>query len=88
MWKYHGCYGYIINRAFHTKKLLKWNGFVVYVINNTREGKFRISARPCNKFFTDICPDHKQKQSKQWMLNIHFLPFQHLNSRQNPKIVR
>ena len=30
MWKYHLCYGYIINRAFHTKKLLKWNGLVVY----------------------------------------------------------
>ena len=28
MWKYHRCYGYIINRAFHTKKLLKWNGLV------------------------------------------------------------
>ena len=23
MWKYPRCYGYIINRAFHTKKLLK-----------------------------------------------------------------
>ena len=30
MWKYHRCYGYIINRAFHTKKLLKWNGLVVH----------------------------------------------------------
>ena len=30
MWKYHLCYGYIINRAFHTKKLLKWNGLVVH----------------------------------------------------------
>ena len=28
MWKYHRCYGFIINRAFHTKKLLKSNGFV------------------------------------------------------------
>ena len=30
MWKYHRCYGYIINRAFHTKKLLKWNGLVFH----------------------------------------------------------
>ena len=30
MWKYHRCYDYIINRAFHTKKLLKWNGLVVH----------------------------------------------------------
>ena len=30
MWKYHHCYGYIINRAFHTKKLLKWNGLVFH----------------------------------------------------------
>ena len=30
MWKYHHCYVYIINRAFHTKKLLKWNGLVFH----------------------------------------------------------
>ena len=30
MWKYHRCYDYIINRAFHTKKLLQWNGLVVH----------------------------------------------------------
>ena len=30
MWKYHRCYGYIINRAFHTKKLLKWNGLIFH----------------------------------------------------------
>ena len=29
-WKYHRCYGYIINRTFHTKKLLKWNGLVFH----------------------------------------------------------
>ena len=28
--KYFCCYGYIINRAFHTKKLLKWNGLVFH----------------------------------------------------------
>ena len=30
-WKYHCCYGYIINRTFHTKKLLKWNGLVLHL---------------------------------------------------------
>ena len=30
MWKYHHCYGYIINRAFYNKKLLKWNVLVVH----------------------------------------------------------
>ena len=30
MWKYHCCYGYIINPAFHTKKILKWNGLVFH----------------------------------------------------------
>ena len=30
VWKYHRCYGYIINRAFHTQKLLKWNGLVFH----------------------------------------------------------
>ena len=38
MWKYHLCYGYVINRAFHTKKLLSemvWYFIGVYVINRT-----------------------------------------------------
>ena len=30
MWKYHLCYSYILNRAFHTKKLLKWNGLAFH----------------------------------------------------------
>ena len=30
MWKYHRCYGFIINHSFRTKKLLKWNGLVVH----------------------------------------------------------
>ena len=30
MWKYHLCYGYILNRAFHTKKLLQLNGLVFH----------------------------------------------------------
>ena len=30
MWKYHRCYGYIINRAFRRKKLFQWNGLVFH----------------------------------------------------------
>ena len=30
MWKYHLCHGYIINHAFHTKKLLKCNDLVFH----------------------------------------------------------
>ena len=30
IWKFHRCYVYIINGAFHTKKLLKWNGLVFH----------------------------------------------------------
>ena len=30
LWKDHRCYGYIINGAFHTKKLLKWNSLVFH----------------------------------------------------------
>ena len=30
MWKYHHCYGYIINRAFHRKKLFQRNGLVFH----------------------------------------------------------
>ena len=26
VWKYHHCYGYIIDLAFHTKKIIKLNG--------------------------------------------------------------
>ena len=29
LWKDRRYYGYIINRTFHTKKLLKWNGFFI-----------------------------------------------------------
>ena len=44
MWKYHLCYGYIINRAFHTKKLLKWNGLVAW--------RYKISLLLLKKYFT------------------------------------
>ena len=30
MWKDHRCDGYIINRAFHRKKLFRWNGLVFH----------------------------------------------------------
>ena len=45
MWKYHLCYGYIINRTFHIKKLLKWNGFVFHwclIIKRTLHGHLEI----------------------------------------------
>ena len=29
--KYHCCYGYIINHAFHSKQLFQWNGLVFRV---------------------------------------------------------
>ena len=29
--KYHCCYGYMINHAFHSKQLFQWNGFVFCV---------------------------------------------------------
>ena len=55
MWKYHRCYGYIIDRAFHTKKLFKWSGLVVHWClynNRTLHGhleiqnfSFRVSFR-------------------------------------------
>ena len=35
MWKYHRCYGYIINCAVHRKKLFQWNGLVLHwCLNN------------------------------------------------------
>ena len=45
MWKYHRCHGFIINRAFHTKKLLKSNGFVFHWClckNRTLHGRLEI----------------------------------------------
>ena len=45
MWKYHLCYGYVINRAFHTKKLLSemvWYFIGVYIINRTLHGHLEI----------------------------------------------
>ena len=59
MWKDHGCYGYMIHRAFAAKKMLKWNGFNwhfigVYIINRTLHDRLEIrnfSSR-VEKYFT------------------------------------
>ena len=43
--KDHHCYGYKINRAFHNKKLLKWNGLVFhwcFIISRTLHGFLEI----------------------------------------------
>ena len=45
LWKDHLCYDYIINRAFHSKKLFKWNGLAFigfYIINSTLHGCLEI----------------------------------------------
>ena len=47
MWKYHRCYEYIVNRAFHTKKLLiksemLWYFTGVYIIDRTLHGCLEI----------------------------------------------
>ena len=45
MQKDHHCYGYIINRAFHSKKLfneMAWYFIGVYVINRTLHGCLEI----------------------------------------------
>ena len=39
MWKYHRCYGFIINRSFHTKKTItvKWFGSsLVFILFTTQ----------------------------------------------------
>ena len=43
--KDHHCYGYKINRAFHNKKLLKWNALVFhwcFIISRTLHGFLEI----------------------------------------------
>ena len=45
MWKDHRCYSYIINRAFHSKKIIKWNILAfngVYTKNRTLHGRLEI----------------------------------------------
>ena len=47
MWKDHCCYGYIINRAFHSQKESKinkkgWCFINVYIINKTLHGRLKI----------------------------------------------
>ena len=50
MWKYHRCYGYIINRAFHIKKRFGSSLVFIFLFSCWKniEEKFRISAQPCN----------------------------------------
>ena len=45
MWKYHHCYGFIINHTFQTKKLLSkmvWHFIGVYIINRILHGRLEI----------------------------------------------
>ena len=45
MWKYHRCYGYIINHAFRRIKLFQWMVWYfigVYIINRTLHGRLEI----------------------------------------------
>ena len=60
-WKYHCCYGYIINRTFHTKKLLKWNGLVLHLClynkkieHYTAAWRYEISLLVLKKYFTRL----------------------------------
>ena len=58
MWKYHRCYGYIIDRAFRRKKLfieMVWYFIGVYKINRTLHGRLEIRTKcvfSCWKYFT------------------------------------
>ena len=56
--KYHRCYGYIINRAFHTKTLLKWNGLVfhwcLYNKNNVSKKYFTSERSERVKYFSTL----------------------------------
>ena len=64
MWKYHHCYGYIINHTFHTKKLLKWNGLVVHwclynkIEHYMAAWRYKISLLTCWKNISFICCAH------------------------------
>ena len=45
MWKYHHCYGFIINRTFQTKNFLSkmvWHFIGVYIINRILHGRLEI----------------------------------------------
>ena len=57
MWKNRCCYGYILYRAFRSKKLFKWNGLAfigVYVINRILHGRMEIRnfSSSVEKYFT------------------------------------
>ena len=60
MWKYHCCYGYIINRTFRRIKLFQWNGLVFHwclynkINNRTVHGHLEIQnlSSSVGKYFT------------------------------------
>ena len=61
MWKYHRCYGYIINRAFRRKKLFQWNVWYfigAYIINRTLHG--RLEIRHCSSRVENIFQHSKR----------------------------
>ena len=44
----HHCYGYMINSAFHSKKILVWVFNVFFLVEKYFTRPLRIFARPCN----------------------------------------
>ena len=63
--KYHRCYGYTINRAFHIRKLLSemiWYFFGVCIINVTLHGRLEIRNFSCRveKYFTRVFQHSKR----------------------------
>ena len=44
----HHCYGYMINSAFHSKKILVWFFNVFFLVEKYFTRPLRIFARPCN----------------------------------------
>ena len=84
MWKYRLCYGYIINRAFHTKKLLSemvWYLIGVYIINKTLHG--RLKRRSLVKYFSIL--EEKFRISAR-PCNILYLFKSYLNNLRKTKL--
>ena len=53
--KYHFCYGYIINHAFHSKQLFQWNG-LVFVLK-----KINISLVCCTRLWNILTFNTKRE---------------------------
>ena len=70
MWKYHLCYGYKINRAFHTKKLLTWNGWVFHILHGLLETKFVFSCwkYPLYIFFSKLANGRNPPNPAIWLV--------------------